>query len=171
MAVDNRPLSALLTIVAITFAYLVYSHFTAVSEVGNADAGSCSLDSDCPTIYCIRAPCPQNTCDQGRCVAGRIAGEVDPAAERVVVKERDGCVVGGCSSQLCSDSSDGPLMSTCEWRDLYACYQEFGVCERQDGGKCGWTQTEGLSQCLIEKSWLFFIALSSLRSAGSPCDP
>jgi len=152
MAVDDRPLSAIITIVAITFAYLVYGHFAVVQEDSTAGADSCSTDSDCPTIYCIRAPCPQSTCEQGRCVMGQMTDDAGPSADRVIVRERDGCVIGGCSSQLCSDSSDGPLMSTCEWRESYACYHEFGVCERQEGGKCGWTQTEGLGQCLIEKS-------------------
>lgn len=27
----------------------------------------CSKDSDCPTIYCIKAPCPQNKCVEGKC--------------------------------------------------------------------------------------------------------
>lgn len=27
----------------------------------------CTLDSDCPTINCIKAPCPQNKCVEGKC--------------------------------------------------------------------------------------------------------
>lgn len=61
----------------------------------------------------------------------------------------DGCVIGGCSGQLCTDGSpDSPAMSTCEWREEYACYPKFGVCERQKDGACGWTQTPELDQCL-----------------------
>jgi hypothetical protein len=57
------------------------------------------------------------------------------------------CVVGGCSGQLCVDSSQGDVVSTCEWRDSYACYQG-ATCERQQNGQCGWTATPTLTQCL-----------------------
>jgi hypothetical protein len=56
-----------------------------------------------------------------------------------------GCFIGGCSSQICSDVSD--VVSTCEYRTDYVCYQS-GRCERQAGGECGWTQTPELLQCL-----------------------
>lgn len=58
---------------------------------------------------------------------------------------RDGCYIGGCSAQICSDESG--VSSTCEYRPEYACY-ESGTCERQDNGKCGWTETEALKACL-----------------------
>jgi hypothetical protein len=28
---------------------------------------ACTIDSDCPTIYCIKAPCPVNKCTEGKC--------------------------------------------------------------------------------------------------------
>jgi len=55
------------------------------------------------------------------------------------------CYVGGCSSQVCSDSPD--VMTTCEWREEYACYRT-AKCERQESGQCGWTQTEELLACV-----------------------
>jgi hypothetical protein len=55
------------------------------------------------------------------------------------------CYVGGCSSQICSDDPD--VMSTCEYREEYACYQG-AVCERQVSGECGWTETEEVRACL-----------------------
>lgn len=55
------------------------------------------------------------------------------------------CYVGGCSSQLCTDSPD--IASTCEWRESYACYRN-ATCERQTNGQCGWTQTTELKSCL-----------------------
>jgi hypothetical protein len=72
-------------------------------------------------------------------------GVADEAKPQIV---RDGCMVGGCSSQLCGEASeiDG-LMSTCEYRAQYACYQ-VATCERQEGGACGWTMDDGLTQCL-----------------------
>ena len=56
-----------------------------------------------------------------------------------------GCVVTGCSSQLCASE---PAASTCEWLPHYACFRDaecgrFGV-----GGSCGWKPTPELAACL-----------------------
>lgn len=56
-----------------------------------------------------------------------------------------GCFVGGCSGQICSDQEG--IVSTCEYREEYACYKT-AKCERQASGQCGWTQTTALSACL-----------------------
>jgi hypothetical protein len=55
------------------------------------------------------------------------------------------CYVGGCSAQICSDQKD--TMSTCEFRQEYACYKT-AKCERQSSGECGWTTTPALQACL-----------------------
>jgi hypothetical protein len=55
------------------------------------------------------------------------------------------CFVGGCSGQVCSDQEG--VISTCEWREEYACYQT-ATCERQPDGLCGWTPTPELNACL-----------------------
>lgn len=55
------------------------------------------------------------------------------------------CYVGGCSMQICSDRPD--MVSTCEYREEYACYRT-AVCERQQSGECGWTPTAELTACL-----------------------
>lgn len=60
------------------------------------------------------------------------------------------CVVGGCSSQLCTDAAQGSMASTCEWRSSYGCYGKHSTCEIQPNGECGWTPTDGLQQCLAE---------------------
>lgn len=60
------------------------------------------------------------------------------------------CVVGGCSSQLCVDASQGDVMSTCEWTAAYGCYGKHSTCEVQPDGSCGWTPNEKLEQCLAE---------------------
>ncbi len=54
------------------------------------------------------------------------------------------CIKSGCSGQVCSDHN---VISTCEYREEYACYKS-AVCERQADGNCGWTQTKELEQCL-----------------------
>ena len=56
-----------------------------------------------------------------------------------------GCFIGGCSNQICSDQKD--MVSTCEYREEYACYKT-AKCERQASGECGWIQTQELSACL-----------------------
>ena len=54
------------------------------------------------------------------------------------------CIVTGCSGQVCSDED---VITTCEWRDEYACYRT-ARCERQSDGRCGWTPTAELQVCL-----------------------
>ncbi len=58
------------------------------------------------------------------------------------------CAIAGCSGQLCvnADIADS-LVTTCEYREEYACYRDAS-CEPQSNGECGWTQTEALTQCL-----------------------
>ncbi len=63
----------------------------------------------------------------------------------VTPKVTNGCVVGGCSSQLCGEEGED-LVSTCEWTEKYSCYQT-AVCERQPSGQCGWTETAELLAC------------------------
>lgn len=75
---------------------------------------------------------------------------VSPATSTVPTKPMPaaGCMVGGCSGQLCGESSEMEgLVSTCEFRAEYACYKQ-SRCERQTSGKCGWTQTKELMACL-----------------------
>ncbi|OGY81631.1 MAG: hypothetical protein A3F54_01025 [Candidatus Kerfeldbacteria bacterium RIFCSPHIGHO2_12_FULL_48_17] len=59
-------------------------------------------------------------------------------------REKDGCVITGCSGQLCGQAA---IISTCEYLPAYACY-ETAVCEKQTNGKCGWTETTQLVSCL-----------------------
>ncbi len=67
-------------------------------------------------------------------------------AKRVPAHTLGGCYVGGCSSQICSDSPD--VVSTCEFRAEYACYRT-ARCERQASGECGWSETAELRMCLL----------------------
>lgn len=76
--------------------------------------------------------------------AGIAIGEPNPSTPRPTAGP--GCVVGGCSSQLCVDASEGDIASTCEWREEYGCYQT-ATCEKQSNGQCGWTPTPELTQC------------------------
>lgn len=62
--------------------------------------------------------------------------------------DKGNCIVGGCSGQLCTDASQGPMMSTCEWREEYGCYGKYSQCQRQPSGDCGWTPNPALKECL-----------------------
>lgn len=60
----------------------------------------------------------------------------------------NGCAVAGCSGQLCVSADEAStIVTTCEYRNEYSCYREAS-CEPQADGKCGWTQTTALKQCL-----------------------
>ena len=58
-----------------------------------------------------------------------------------------GCIVGGCSAQLCTEESEGPVASDCMYRPEYECYKT-AKCERQSNGQCGWTPSASLTACL-----------------------
>ena len=58
------------------------------------------------------------------------------------------CYIGGCSGQICSDQQG--VVSTCEYKEEYACYKS-AKCERQQNGQCGWTDTVELTTCLSGK--------------------
>ena len=72
---------------------------------------------------------------------------------QVYVRDKQGnasmkpCIKTGCSNQICSDQT---VISTCEFRPEYACYQR-ATCERQANGNCGFTKTPELTACLSRK--------------------
>lgn len=62
--------------------------------------------------------------------------------------QANGCAIAGCSGQLCVSADEaGEIVSTCEYRAEYACYGEAS-CEKQQDGKCGWTETSQFMRCL-----------------------
>jgi hypothetical protein len=80
---------------------------------------------------------------QCRTPDGRILveGVNNPTAPLV----KDGCYVGGCGSQLCTDQP--ATVSSCVFKDEFACYKT-AICARQTNGACGWTQTPELEACV-----------------------
>jgi eight-cysteine-cluster-containing protein len=63
----------------------------------------------------------------------------------VCMKDSD-CVIGGCSGQLCSPKSVGPIISTCEYRKEYGCYK-MATCGCV-GGRCEWMGGADFDECL-----------------------
>lgn len=57
------------------------------------------------------------------------------------------CKIAGCSGQLCVGTDSPDIITTCEYRQEYACYKT-ARCEKQSTGLCGWTQTQELFKCL-----------------------
>jgi eight-cysteine-cluster-containing protein len=61
-------------------------------------------------------------------------------------EQRGACVATGCSGVVCAEAGKD-IVTTCEYRAEYACYQK-ATCEKQVDGACGWTQTAELTSCL-----------------------
>jgi hypothetical protein len=59
------------------------------------------------------------------------------------------CVKAGCSGQLCLGSGEEGGVTTCEWRAEYQCFKT-AICEKQTNGKCGFSQSAELQQCLAK---------------------
>ncbi|WP_437524096.1 hypothetical protein WME79_35355 [Sorangium sp. So ce726] len=72
-------------------------------------------------------------------------GGSGPGGGGVAGGEPTSCKVTGCSGQVCADDD---VVTTCEYREEYACYKEHGVCERGASGECGWRATPELETCL-----------------------
>ena len=63
---------------------------------------------------------------------------------RFVPETAKACHPTGCSNQICADED---VITDCAMRPEYVCSKD-AKCERQNDGKCGWTQTVDLIACL-----------------------
>ena len=95
----------------------------------------CGCDGKTYTNECMANVAGTSAMSQGACAAPP-EPELPP------------CHVGGCSGQVCS-AREG-VITTCEFKAEYACYRAAS-CERQDNGKCGWTQTDQLTSCIANR--------------------
>lgn len=68
-------------------------------------------------------------------------------SDQFTVAASTSCKKTGCSSTMCIDSNMPDIVTTCEFKPEYACYQQ-AECKVQDDGNCGFTQTAQLTQCL-----------------------
>lgn len=88
-------------------------------------------------------------CCSGAAITGMVLYTNLPEESKLLPSPEDSenCVVAGCSGQLCIDkNSNNSGMTTCEWKDEYACYRE-AICEKQLLG-CGWTYTKEYYNCM-----------------------
>jgi len=67
-----------------------------------------------------------------------------PVVSEPTTRAFDGCVITGCSSHLCSEEE---VATTCEFQEAYRCF-DSAICERQDDGKCDWSESERIARCL-----------------------
>lgn len=129
---------------------------TAELQACVAEARNTSLDPD----PCAGAECgdPCSPCDPGdeTCltVDGTCNADGECTTEVPVCPDDEplpsSCVAAGCSLQYCvSEEEAATLVTTCEWRDEYACYGS-AACELQADGACAWTMTDELQACILE---------------------
>jgi hypothetical protein len=105
----------------------------------------------CPRTMCGSPPeMPAYECGDGapggpsgRCVAD----EFDACDWEILVcsEEASDCVVAGCEDNLCVESGTD-ILDECEYGDLLEC-EIRGICERQEDGECGFTETEEVLRC------------------------
>ena len=59
------------------------------------------------------------------------------------------CITGGCSGTICQSKDAEPIITTCMWKEEYACYKQIECgCVN---GKCQWKETEEFRDCLENK--------------------
>jgi len=57
------------------------------------------------------------------------------------------CKAAGCSGQLCVQRDKAStIVTTCEWKDEYACYAEDSCICRNN--KCQWAGSERFAECI-----------------------
>ena len=60
------------------------------------------------------------------------------------VRDTD-CVIGGCSGTICQGKDSEPIVTTCEWKEEYACYKLSNcLCV---SGLCRWEKTAEFLNC------------------------
>lgn len=118
------------------------------SGVDVAHEGECNQPSACGGFAGV-------ACPEGSVCVDDAGDDCDPASGGrdctglCLPSVNDDCHVGGCSGQLCVGPGE-PDVTTCEFREEYACYQT-ATCERQANGSCGWTPTPELDACLAQQ--------------------
>ena len=81
------------------------------------------------------------------CVAKPTSVTTPITAEKDSCISDSDCMVAGCSGQLCGSKKDlQGIITTCEWKEQYACYK-LTSCSCIDK-KCQWQQTNEFLTCI-----------------------
>ena len=100
-------------------------------------------EKDCPDFCTGIAANLETRCVEGMCKIAQKAKTIPPPGG---CSQDTDCVIGGCSNQLCLPKSAGNIMSTCEWKEEYGCYQ-LTTCGCS-AAKCAWKQNDAFDKCL-----------------------
>ena len=150
----------IIAVLVLTLLLVVMSYFRASSQMSSSQiqraTGVQSYEQ------CVQAGYPLNNAIPPQCVtpdghlfnapqyensSATVPLQQNPAG-RTSTRAGRGCVVAGCSNQLCIEASMArDVLTTCEYRAEYGCYKE-ARCERQRNNQCGWARTMQLEQCL-----------------------
>ncbi len=100
------------------------------------------VDNRCTQMYgCL----DDMDCQEGqKCVKNRCVG----SASGECSADKD-CIRSGCSGTVCQSKSSEPMMTTCEYKEEYECYQEIN-CGCVDG-TCMWRETADFRECIAQK--------------------
>ena len=123
--------------------------FVACGPANPPPSGPPTAGNECSPDSCGPAPgAPTYQCDDGTAggPTGKCVMQENGQCGWEINECKKGCVKGGCSGTACIEEGQD-MMTTCEWRPEYACYQT-ATCERQSDGACGWTQTQELAACI-----------------------
>ncbi|OIO21370.1 hypothetical protein AUJ17_03535 [Candidatus Micrarchaeota archaeon CG1_02_47_40] len=108
----------------------------------------------CDAVALLKDDCYAELADatKDKTVCGKIVDEMIRQACNTALEpecETDvDCATGGCSGQLCLPKGEASgIITTCEFRQEYACYQNLGECGC-NSGKCAWKESAVLDSCL-----------------------
>ncbi|MCA9353783.1 hypothetical protein KC842_02845 [Candidatus Nomurabacteria bacterium] len=137
-------------------------HFYSSSGVQIESCGGFSPQGPSSTSLCTTA-LPSCTLIYG---GGTFTGNYDPQTGLPILSEgvdvygldnsdevsstQNSCVITGCTNQICANAGEN-VATICDASPVYQCYQD-AVCEVQESGECGWTETEELNSCIEEYS-------------------
>lgn len=70
-----------------------------------------------------------------------------PQEKQPAGNNKNKCIVSGCNGEICQGKDEEPIMTICIYQPEYECYKK-AVCEVQEDGKCGWTETKEFQECI-----------------------
>lgn len=114
---------------------------TAVQSEGPCEPEPNTCDYEDPVRSWVSTDPEQCTAISFLCIRGKL-----PFSNECGCGCEPACRVAGCSGQLCVGRDDDGI-STCIFREEYACYED-ATCTLQPDGECGFTPTRELEACI-----------------------